>query len=140
MIRLCIVLFISVLTGCKKNTTTGIDNSPAKDPLAKGINLSNWFNDYSDPGQYGNRFTLPALQLIKSSGFSYVRIPVGSTLLFNAANPGQLNSAALSYVDAAVTNCINAGLAVSLNLHPWQNDIDSLLSTDAGFVNKVAVY
>jgi len=132
------LIFILILLACKKNKTQSTDN--VTDPLAKGVNLSNWFNDYSDPGQYANRFLMPTLQLIKASGFTYVRIPAGSAILFNASNPSELNTSNLAHVDAAVNRSIQSGLAVTLNLHPWKNDIDSLLANDADFVNKLAVY
>ena len=51
---LLIVLIITLVQGCKKST---LSNPAFLDPLAKGINLSNWFNDYSDPLQYSNRFS-----------------------------------------------------------------------------------
>ena len=108
--------------------------------LQKGVNLSNWFNDYSDPNQFSNRFPLSTLQLIKSSGFTYVRIPIGVTILFNAANPAQLNPTNLSYVDAAVDNCIKAGLGVTINLHAGQNDADIQLAGDPSFDDKIAAY
>lgn len=130
-----------IILSCKR--TSAVPEPNAKDTtaaLAKGVNLSNWFNDYSDPVQYSNRFTPAAMQLIKASGFTYVRLPVGATILFNAGDPSSLNATNLSYVDAAVNNSINAGLAVTLNLHPWKNDFDSLLSHDNTFVNKLAAY
>lgn len=140
------VLFLAstiiLLTACKKSVSQNpvVVVVAVSDPLAKGINLSNWFNDYSDPSQYANHFTATALQLIKAKGFTYVRIPVGPAILFNPSNPAQLNTTNLSMVDAAVNNCITAGLTVTLNLHPTSNDTDSLLSHDAGFVNKLAAY
>src|SRR5688572_12320191 len=121
------IFLISLCLGCKKSATPP-DPKPDlthKDMLAKGVNLSNWFNDYSDPAQFANRFSLATLQLIKSSGFTYVRIPVGVTISFDATHPEQLNSSNLPYVDAAVNNCIKAGLGVTINLHPWQNDADN---------------
>jgi aryl-phospho-beta-D-glucosidase BglC (GH1 family) len=60
--------------------------------------------------------------------------------LFNAATPGQLNPANLSYVDAAVDNCIKAGLGVTINLHAWQNDADIQLANDPSFGDKMAAY
>ncbi len=139
---LLLFLFFDIF-GCKKNDTPPPVTSPMLDTsyvLARGTNLSNWFNDYSDPSQYGNRFPPSTLQLIKSSGFTYVRIPVGVTILFNAADPGVLNTTSLPYVDAAVDNCIKAGLGVTLNLHPLTNETDSLLANDPSFVDKISLY
>ncbi|HPG11295.1 MAG TPA: cellulase family glycosylhydrolase [Chitinophagaceae bacterium] len=136
-----LILLIPVTLACKKNTAGQGNNPPdSTDPLAKGINLSNWFNDYSDPGQYATRFNFSTLQLIKTNGFTYVRMPVGSTILFNPASPEQLNSNNLAFVDAAVGRCITAGLAVTLNLHPWQNSMDDQLANDPSFADKLASY
>ena len=132
------LILLSALQCGKKTTVSNPDTAP--DALAKGINLSNWFNDYSDPAQYTTRFGTAQLQLIKNSGFTYVRIPVGNTILFNPANPGVLQAANLARVDAAVQGCINSGLAVTLNLHPWLNDTDSLLANQTGYADKVAAY
>jgi endoglucanase len=138
------ILLITLCTACKKNQPTPAPQ-PApviiqEDILAKGVNLSNWFNDYSDPARFAGHFSLSTLQLIKSSGFTYVRIPIGVTILFNAAHPEQLNAANLPYVDAAVDNCIKAGLGVTINLHAWQNDADMQLANDAAFSDKMAAY
>ena len=132
-----IVFMVALVVACKKST---VPNTTFLSPLAKGINLSNWFNDYSDPLQYSNRFSPATLRLIKTKGFTYVRIPLGSTILFNPSQPTQLNSINLPYIDAAINSCINAGLAVTINLHPLINNIDSLLSNDPDFVNSVAAY
>lgn len=133
------ILLISLCIGCKKHSSPP-DPVTNENILAKGVNLSNWFNDYSDPAQFSNRFSLSTLQFIKSSGFTYVRIPIGVTILFNAAHPEQLNSTNLPYVDAAVDNCIKAGLGVTLNVHPLLNDADMQLANDPSFADKMAAY
>ncbi len=135
------LLLLASSIGCKKNAVS--DHPPvltSDDIIARGVNLSNWFNDYSDPAQFGNRFSLSALKFIKSHNFTYVRIPVGVTILFNTADPAQLNAVNLSYVDAAVNNCIKAGLGVTLNLHPLTNETDSLLANNPVFGDKIAAY
>ena len=138
----CVALFCSLLS-CKEKATATTDTTIANNyttVLSKGINLSNWFNSYSDPGQYSNRFTTAALQLIKQKGFTYVRLPIGETVLFNAANPSVLNTANLTFVDNAVNNCIAVGLGVTINLHAWKNDVDSLLAASPAFGDKIAAY
>lgn len=130
-----------LLFACKKSKGPAEPPvNPPPEPLAKGVNLSNWFNDYSDPSQFSNRFSTAALQLIKSSGFTYVRLPVGSTILFDPSAPSQLKANNLAAVDAAVNRCIAAGLAVTINIHPWQHDIDSLLANEPTFADKLADY
>ncbi len=139
MKKLLILIAAFVSLSCKKNK--GATGEPLPDiQLSKGINLSNWFNDYSDASQYTTRFTNATLQLIKSSGFTYVRIPIGATILYNATTPEVLNSTNLAKVDAALSTCINAGLSVMINLHPWQNNIDSLLANNTAYADKVAAY
>jgi endoglucanase len=108
--------------------------------LAKGINLSNWFNEYSSASEYANRFSTAQLSLIKNSGFTYVRLPIGVNILFNEANPSQLNQANLALVDQAINNCITNGLSVTINLHPWQARTDSLVAKDPAFADKIALY
>ncbi len=136
------ILLISLCIGCKKNQDPH-DPRPGvahENILAKGVNLSNWFNDYSDPAQFTNRFSSSTLQLIKSNGFTYVRLPVGVTILFNATHPEQLNSSNLPYIDTAIDNCKKAGLGVTINLHAWQNDADKQLANDPSFGDKMAAY
>ncbi len=134
--------FICLLAsyGCHKSANNNVVPVTEYGVLSRGINLSNWFNDYSDPTQFANRFSLQTLQLIKQKGFTYVRIPVGNTILFNENNPGLLNSGNLTAVDNAVQNCITAGLGVTLNLHPWQNNTDSLLAASTIYQDKLALY
>jgi endoglucanase len=136
------VLFIILCIGCKKKTSTPVIPPViiTQDILAKGVNLSNWFNDYSDPAQFGNRFSLSTLQLIKNNGFTYVRIPIGINILFNAANPEQLNPVNLAFVDAAINNCMSAGLGVTINVHPLNNNTDIMLASDPSFGDKLAAY
>lgn len=142
MRKLLFFIFILALIGCKKKD--GLNAEPAPNDtaniLARGTNLSNWFNDYSDPAQYGTRFPPATLRLIKSSGFTYVRLPVGTTILFDAAKPSVLKPGNLTYVKTAIDNCLNAGLGVMLNLHAWTNDTDSLLANDPTFADKLSLY
>jgi aryl-phospho-beta-D-glucosidase BglC (GH1 family) len=145
--RIIIALFIAGIFFCCKKKKQEVQQPSTASTfqffvpvLSKGINLSNWFNDYSDPLQYSTRFTAAAMQNIKSLGFTYVRMPIGNTILFDAANPSQLNSANLSKVDAGVKSAIDAGLGITINIHPWKNDMDSVLAADAATVTKVAAY
>lgn len=137
MKKFAVCLFIATFIFCFKSESQ--DTDPIKS-LAKGVNLTNWFNDYSDPSQFSNRFSYKTLQLIYASGFTYVRIPVGPLILFNAKKPEQLNTKNLLLLDAAVQNCIDAGLAVTINLHPLSATTDSLLAADTGFFRKIATY
>lgn len=111
-----------------------------KTPLSKGINLSNWFNDFSDPSQFSNRFTDAHFTLLKQLGFTYVRIPIGQFILFQQNNPDVLNPTNLQYVEAAVQNAIDHGLAVTLNYHTASDGFEMTLPTNTENQNKLARY
>lgn len=153
MRRKIVLLFLLLLsfTYCENNPSN--KNSPVipisapvsqeavKQSLAKGINLSNWFNDYSDPAQFSSRFSSPDFERIKRQGFTYVRLPVGGTILFQESNPSQLNAKNLVFVDAAIKNAIDAGLAVLLDgIHENGERIEKKLATTPGYVDTVTAY
>ena len=136
-----LLLLIILFSFCKKKNTPV---TPAVVDiikiLSKGINLSNWFNDYSDKGQYSNRFTAAQFSIIKQAGFANVRLPIGHTILFQPSNPSQLNAANLAYVDAAVKSIIDAGLTATINYHPLNDDYEKVMATDAAKVDALAAY
>src|SRR5258706_6039848 len=123
------------------NVGTPISAAVVQQILAKGINLSNWFNDYSDIRQYDNRFSASDMQRIKAEGFTYIRLPIGTPVLFFESTPTQLNQTNLKRVDAAVQNAINAGLAVVLDaVHNSNDGFEIKLATASGYADKVAAY
>jgi len=141
---LCLSLF-----ACKKNDNNTTTNDPGdnyhtdtsyKTPLSKGINLSNWFNDYSDPSQFSNRFTDEHFSTLKQLGFTYVRIPIGQSILFNRDNPSQLKATNLIFVESAVKKAIDHGLAVTLNYHPASNEFETTLPSSTANQDKLAEY
>lgn len=81
------LLFLAAcwLTACTKSGSSPDPvigpKGTAVDKLARGINLSNWFNDYSDPSQFSNRFSNAHFKQIKDAGFTYVRLPIGPSVL-----------------------------------------------------------
>jgi aryl-phospho-beta-D-glucosidase BglC (GH1 family) len=132
---------------CKKNDgNSGTPNdkyttdSSYRVPLSKGINLSNWFNDYSDPAQFDDRFTDAHFGLLKQLGFTYVRIPIGQSILFSHSTPSQLNPVNLQYVESAVQKAISHGLAVTLNYHTASDDFEETLPTNTVNQDKLAQY
>ena len=139
---------ISLFPACKKDDNT-TSNDPGvnyrtdtsyRAPLSKGINLSNWFNDYSDASQFPNRFTDDHFALLKQLGFTYVRIPVGQYILFNRNNPSLLNPVNIVHVESAVQNAIDHGLAVTLNYHPASNEYEKTLPSSTSNQDKIAEY
>ena len=136
-----IILFIA----CRKHADTPSAPNPAFDKglpvqLKKGINLSNWFNDYSDPSQFATRFTAAHFAALKQLGFTYVRIPVGNTILFQPANPASLNAWNTGYIDSAIARANRAGLAVMINYHPLTEDYEKALYANPSKINELAAY
>jgi len=110
--------------------------------LSKGINLSNWFEDVSSPEQYNGLFTPDHFRTIKKLGFTYVRIPIGRTILFQPGDPSALNPSNLPYVDNAVKMARDAGLAVLIDYHPGTsyNANEKELFNNPSAVNAFILY
>jgi endoglucanase len=138
---LCLVLN----TNCKSKTENdpqAVDSTAYQKSLAKGANLENWFNDYSDKSQFAMRFTAKEFQQIKNLGFTYVRLPMGSTVFYQENNPSQLNPQTVQYLDAAVKNATDAGLAIVIDaIHECCDEkVEKQLATNPAYVDKVAAY
>jgi endoglucanase len=141
---------ILLFAACRKNNDNDISLPPDKEnyvtdtsyraPLSKGINLSNWFNDYSAHNQFSNRFTDAHFTLLKQLGFTYVRIPIGQYILFNREKPAELNPVNLQYVESAVQKAINNGLAVTINYHTASDEFEKTLPTNIENQDKLATY
>ncbi|MDD2792983.1 MAG: cellulase family glycosylhydrolase [Sediminibacterium sp.] len=125
------ILIPCFFASCKKNSGTIPDNRGlVLTKLANGINLSNWFNDYSDPAQFATRYNSNHLTQIKNAGFTYVRLPVGPSVISNPLNLSAINSNNLAQVDQAVRNIIGAGLTASIVLHSNSTALQVQLATD----------
>jgi endoglucanase len=142
---LCSLLVLS--SACNKKadpvepaSTDRTTDTAYRQPLARGINLSNWFNDYSDRSQYSNRFTDAHFETLKSRGFTYVRIPIGQDVLFEKNNPSVLNPANLIHVEAAVQKAVSNGLAVTINYHTASDAFETTLPTSTVNQDKLAAY
>jgi len=132
-----IFYFAGLLVSCSKSSETIIDNENsvgtsgrALDKLAKGINLSNWFNDFSDKSQFGTRFTSNHFASIKAAGFTYVRLPIGPTILCEPTNISQIQPANVAAVDQAIRNITNSGLSVIIDIHAYGDAFEIRLATD----------
>lgn len=123
------------------NIGSPVSQDVVRKALAKGVNLENWFNDYSDAKQYGTRFTSADLARIKAQGFTHIRLPIGTNVLYQNENPSQLQPNKLTFVDAAVKMAIDAGLAVVFDpIHNADETFEKNLATIAGVDAKVADY
>ncbi len=141
----CVATMIILCCSCRKSAALVIPRNPNFDKglpaqLKKGINLSNWFNDYSDPGQFATRFTTGHFTALKQLGFTYVRIPIGNTILFQPSSPSQLKAWNIGYVDSAVARANRSGLAVMINYHPGSDDYEKELYNDGSKIEELAAY
>ena len=142
------IFFIAIIilfASCRRSPANSPPPNPAfgKDlpaQLKKGINLSNWFNDYSDPAQYATRFTAAHFTKLKQLGFTYLRIPIGNTILFQPSNPSLLKPWNTGYIDSAIAMANRAGLAVMINYHPLTEDYEKTLYHDPAKINELAEY
>lgn len=113
-----------------ENQVTDSSETVVTKQLAKGINLSNWFNDFSDKTQFSNRFNSHHFNQIKAAGFTYVRLPVGPSVLSGPNNIADIQPANLVLVDRAVQQIINSGLAVVIEMHSFGPNFEARLAID----------
>lgn len=135
LIIVCSIIYL--LAGCSKSGETIIDNENsvgtsgrALDKLAKGINLNNWFNDFSDRSQFTTRYNADHFASIKAAGFTYIRLPVGPATLCDPANIAQIQPTNLAMVDQAIKNITAAGLSVMLDIHGYGDAFEIKLATE----------
>lgn len=134
---LLLLLIIGCFYGCSKNSENipTTENSVgfsgrALDRLAIGINLSNWFNDYSDKAQFGTRYSTSHFTQIKNAGFTYVRIPVGPAIICDPSNIANIQTVNLNFLDQAVKNITAVGLSVTIDIHSSDQAFETKLATD----------
>jgi endoglucanase len=109
--------------------------------LRHGINLSHWFAQvFAAEGYTKAHFeqydTAQDMALIKSMGFDHVRLTVNPQPMFRQNSADQIPAEYMGYLDAAVKMCLDAGLAVVIDMHP-DGDFKEKLSSD-GSVEQFA--
>jgi hypothetical protein len=87
-----------------------------------GINAAHWLAQSLTGGNYATaadgRFTSADFKLLKSLGYTYIRLPVTDTLLFDATNTtNPLKKSFLTLIDAQIQKILDAGLAVVFGLY-----------------------
>ncbi len=134
-----LIICCCFFTGCKRDNSY---EQPLLVPeqITKGVNLIGWFNDGADPAVYETRFTEEVLAELKAEGFTYIRIPIGRTILFQETNPSELKPMNAEYLDRAIQMAIDAGLAVMLDGMHADNFFERRIVTEAGFENKFIRY
>ena len=84
----------------------------------RGVNMGNHLE--APPGQdWGSHYTANDFANARSQGFDHVRIPVGWNFYAGAAPAYTLSNSIFGKADFMVTNALNRGLAVILNMHNW---------------------
>jgi endoglucanase len=110
--------------------------------LRHGINLSEWFSQFSDARgytkeQFQTAITVQDLALIHAMGFDHVRLCVNPRPMFRPTQSDQIDSDYLAYLDAALKMILDQGLAVQIDIQA-DDDFKAKLAGDDEFVEQFA--
>jgi endoglucanase len=84
----------------------------------RGVNTGNYLE--APPGQdWGSHYTTNDFIAIRSQGFDHVRIPGGWNFYVGPAPDYTVSNSYYIKEDFLVTNALNQGLAVIINIHNW---------------------
>ena len=89
--------------------------------LARGVNLSHWYSQHKgtyDEAHLSTYITRDDAALIRSLGFTHVRLPLDPDVLFAPGDPPTLRGAETDRFVERVQWLVQAGLAVVVDLHP----------------------
>ncbi|MFQ3670170.1 MAG: cellulase family glycosylhydrolase, partial [Verrucomicrobiia bacterium] len=89
--------------------------------LARGVNLSHWYSQHKgeyDEDHLSSYITPEDAALIRSLGFTHVRLPVDPEVLFARGDPPVLRPAALDGLVERIGWLVAADLGVVVDLHP----------------------
>ena len=99
-------------------TSTNTPAHVAALKFMRGVNLGNDLE--APPGQdWGSHYTTNDFINIRNEGFDHVRIPAGWNYHVGAAPDYTISNSFFAQVDFMVTNALNQGLAVIINIHNW---------------------
>ncbi len=108
----------------------------------RGVNLGNYLE--APPGQdWGSHYTTNDFSNIRSQGFDHVRIPVGWNYYLGPAPGYTISNSIFARVDFMVTNALNRGLGVIINIHNWDGfGTDALSYTNQFYAiwRQIAAY
>lgn len=110
--------------------------------LARGINLGSLFAAGANPLRYESGFSEADLVLLAKEGFTFCRLPIDPSLLFDPQNPSHLRPA-IHYVDRVVQLVLAAGLSIVIDpIHTASSEhsFEGALATDGAFAAKVGEY
>ena len=110
--------------------------------LQRGINLSDWFAQVSDPAGYTKEhfdtaITAHDLDLIQAMGFDHVRLSVDPRPMFRARQADQIAPESLGYLDAALKMILDRGLAAEIDIFA-DEEFKAKLASDDEFVEQFA--
>lgn len=97
----------------------------------RGVNLGDYLE--APPRSFGRGVTVSAadIQEIKNQGFDHVRVPIGWQHFAGPAPEFRLDPVIFGRVDFIVTNALDDGLAVMINIHHF-NEMDQVPAAASG--------
>jgi endoglucanase len=98
----------------------------------RGVNMGNYLE--APPGQdWGSHYTTNDFINARSQGFDHIRIPIGWNYYAGPAPDYTITNSFFSPVDFMVTNALNRGLAVIVNIHNWNEFATNALANTNEF-------
>ncbi len=118
-----------------------MESTPASGPapvrlerLARGVNLSHWYSQHKgayDEAHLSSYITPQDAALIRSMGFTHVRLPFDPDVLFAPGDPPTVLASEMDRFIERVGWLVSAELAVVVDLHP-KKDFKEALATPEG--------
>jgi len=113
--------------GCSENpmspedgtSPTGLDAFAQNAKLGRGMNLGNAL-EAPNEGEWGVTLKSEYFDLIKSAGFNSVRIPIRWSAHASANAPYAIANSFLQRVDWAIDQALTRKLAVTINIHHYE--------------------
>lgn len=107
----------------------GLASAQPDHRLRRGVNLSHWFaqshNGYS-PSHLSSFITDRDIELVRSAGFTHVRLPISMERSFGT---GPVRDAYVATLVDRVARITQTGLAVIVDLHPGQDEKQTLIGS-----------
>jgi endoglucanase len=137
----CVALVL-LLAGCSKDknpmaptyeTPMGLDPFAQNAKLGRGVNLGNAL-EAPNEGEWGVTLKSEYFDLIKSAGFTSVRIPIRWSAHATATAPYAIATSFLQRVDWAIEQALSRKLAVVINIHHYDEIMQSPASHKERFL------
>jgi endoglucanase len=126
-------------TGGSAGSGTGGPDTDALDPwaqarrLGRGVNMGNMLEAPTE-GEWGVTVQKQYFQLIADAGFNAVRVPIRWNAHADTAPPFAIDPAFLARVDEVLGWAVEAGLAVVINIHHYQELWQNVAAERARFI------